>query len=398
VRKLLFWLHLVVGITAGIIIGIMCVTGVLLTYEKQVLAWADGGYFEQAGKAEPGQPRVPITALLANIQTAAGAAPTNLTYYAESPVISAAAGGTTWYADSSSGDVLGASSATLRSFFRKVTDWHRYVALSGDSRPLGKSITGAANLLFLFVVVSGAVLWLPRTLSSVRSAVWFRPKLRGKARNWNWHNTFGVWAAIPLFLVVLSATVISYPWASSLVYTITGTEAPAPQGNAGGSRAAAREQSAASTIRVQDIRGIDALMHHANTTMPDWKTIALRMPATESAPLVFTVDRGRPGQPQHRATLTIDRETGNVANVERFEDMNSGRRWRSWLRYVHTGEYYGTIGQAAAGLASFAGVMLAWTGFALAIHRFLAWVRRLRPVREPIPATQAYDREPPRIA
>ena len=40
-RTGLFWLHLVAGVVAGAVILIMSVTGVLLTYEKQVTAWAD---------------------------------------------------------------------------------------------------------------------------------------------------------------------------------------------------------------------------------------------------------------------------------------------------------------------------------------------------------------------
>ena len=70
---------------------------------------------------------------------------------------------------------MGQSSQKVRAFFRSVTDWHRYVAMSGDSRPTGKSITGASNLIFLFVVVSGAVIWW-------RAAIgWFKGGLRGKA-------------------------------------------------------------------------------------------------------------------------------------------------------------------------------------------------------------------------
>src|SRR5215212_303454 len=38
-RKVIFWCHLAAGVTAGIVILIMSVTGVLLTYERQVEGW-----------------------------------------------------------------------------------------------------------------------------------------------------------------------------------------------------------------------------------------------------------------------------------------------------------------------------------------------------------------------
>ena len=39
-RKIIFWCHLAIGVSAGVIILIMSVTGVLLAYEKQITAWA----------------------------------------------------------------------------------------------------------------------------------------------------------------------------------------------------------------------------------------------------------------------------------------------------------------------------------------------------------------------
>jgi hypothetical protein len=44
------------------------------------------------------------------------------------------------------------------------------------------------------------------------------------------------------------------------------------------------------------------------------------------------------------------------------------------------------IGQTVAGIASFAGVMLVWTGLALSLHRFIAWIRRA--AGKPDPAVQ----------
>ncbi len=56
--------------------------------------------------------------------------------------------------------------------------------------------------------------------------------------------------------------------------------------------------------------------------------------------------------------------------------MDQGLRARIWLRFVHTGEYYGLAGQTIAGIASAAGVILMWTGVALAYRRFRAWLKK----------------------
>ena len=43
-RTLIFWPHLIAGVVAGAIVLLMSVTGVLLTYERQLIAWSDSGF------------------------------------------------------------------------------------------------------------------------------------------------------------------------------------------------------------------------------------------------------------------------------------------------------------------------------------------------------------------
>jgi uncharacterized iron-regulated membrane protein len=56
----------------------------------------------------------------------------------------------TLYVDRYTGALLGEGSHGVRAFFRKVTDWHRWLASEGESRVLGRGVTGACNLAFLF--------------------------------------------------------------------------------------------------------------------------------------------------------------------------------------------------------------------------------------------------------
>jgi hypothetical protein len=89
----------------------------------------------------------------------------------------------------------------------------------------------------------------------------------------------------------------------------------------------------------------------------------------------------------------LDRATGEVARWEPFLSYTRGRQLRSILRFAHTGEVAGIVGQTIAGLVSTGGAVLVITGLALAIRRFLAWVARrskssqpgLIHVSEPIP-------------
>lgn len=105
--------------------------------------------------------------------------------------------------------------------------------------------------------------------------------------------------------------------------------------------------------------------------------MSVRLGGSPTSPLVISLDEGYGGQPQLRRTLTIDRVSGAVVKAETFDDLGPGRRARSWLRFAHTGEYYGLTGQTIAGLVSAGGAVLVYTGIALALRRLWAWRRRL---------------------
>lgn len=369
-RKILFWSHLTCGVVAGVVILTMSVTGVLLTYEKQFLFWADTRNYDIQPPADGS--RMSIEELVARVRVTASASPVAVTVRAAktAPVALSIAGGKTLYANPYSGEILGDGAPGVRKLFGRITDWHRWLGVVGAGRNTAKAITGACNLAFLFIVVSGLYLWFPRQLTwaQVKNVIWFRRGLPGKARDFNWHNVIGFWSLIPLFLVVVSATVISYPWASNLAYRIAGEAPPVPA--APGPPAARPAAPEISTSGVND------LFARAADFTPGWQSINLRLPASDAAPLTFAIDHGMGGEPQKKANLTLNRQTGEVIKWEPFTSFGPGRRFRTILRFTHTGEILGVLGQTVAGIVTLGTVFLVWTGIALALRRFTAWRAR----------------------
>ena len=373
-RKIIFWCHLPVGVVAGLVILLMSVTGVLLTYERQITAWAD----TRAYRALPpqGTARLPVESLLARVAEAQPDSALSAVTLRSDPSAPAAiglAGGRTVFVNPYTGEILGEGSTRVRKFFRFILDWHRWLGAQGEGRATARAITGASNLGFLFLVVSGFYLWWPRrwTWSQVKSVLWFKGGLPGKARDFNWHNVIGFWSALPLFVVVLSAVVISYPWASNLVYRLAGEPPPPP-------RAAPAQPPAEVPASNTDLSGLDGLWARAEQQMADWQSISLRLQGSAAEPAVFTIDQGDGGQPHKRAQLVLDRKSGEVVRWEPFSSYTPGRQARSLLRFAHTGEAAGIFGQTVAGLVSAGGAVLVWTGLALMWRRFRAWQSRLR--------------------
>jgi uncharacterized iron-regulated membrane protein len=127
-RKIIFWLHLSAGVFAGIVVLIMSVTGVALTYEKQMLAWADLRDYRKPPPSLEAQ-RLPIEDLLAKVRAQRGELPATVVIRRapEDPVGFAYGREATVYVNAYSGEILGEGSAGLRSFFRVMTEWHRYL-------------------------------------------------------------------------------------------------------------------------------------------------------------------------------------------------------------------------------------------------------------------------------
>jgi uncharacterized iron-regulated membrane protein len=289
------------------------------------------------------------------------------------------------------GAVLGDASPQLRKFFRSVTAWHRWLGVEGQGagREVARLFTGWGNFLFLVIILVGPILWIPRTWTraQLRAVTLFKGGLRGKARDFNWHNVIGIWCVVPLILIVASALPMSFPWANAALYQMVGETAPEP----GRGPQAPRDRVGSDTRRGNDRRSdrpvaradtasqtLNALWQRTEREVGNWRSISLRLPNDANGPVTFTIDRGTGGQPQLRSTLTVDRSTGDVIRSDTFETQTLGRRLRTFARFAHTGEFFGIAGQTIAGLASAGAVVLTWTGVALALRRFGAWRKRRR--------------------
>lgn len=287
----------------------------------------------------------------------------------------------TVFVDPYTGTITGESNKAVRGAMSTLREWHRYLAMSGDQRPIGKALTGAANLIFVLLAISGLYIWLPRILTwkRVKPVIWFRGGLRGKPRNFNWHNVIGFWTSLALVVFTLTATVMSYQWANDLLYTLTGNEAPSSQSRPpGGTQKEERHYAYPENL--------NALWLSAEQQSPTWKSISLRLPI-ENNSAAFTIDEGIYWNIFGRSSLTLDATTAAVSKWDPYSQRNGGQQLRSWFRFLHTGESLGLTGQIIGLIACIGGAFLVWTGFSLSFRRFAKWVRKRRA------AAAVYGRE-----
>jgi uncharacterized iron-regulated membrane protein len=374
-RKLIFWTHLTAGVIAGLVILAMSLTGVLLAFQRQVLSWADRDL--RATAADARRAPLAVSALVAAAsKVSPDAKPSNVTVRSDprAPATVAFGRERTLFVNRYTGAVLGEGAKGVRRFFRVNEDVHRWLALSGDSRQTGRKVTGISNLTFLFIVCSGLYIWIPKRMSrrALRNVTLFRGGLRGKARDFNWHNVLGIWSFLPLVAIVFSGVVMSFPWATALVYRAFGDEPPRAEGSA--PPEGANRERAARTVAPPLDRLWGVAVANAAQAAPGWQSISVRLPLPAKGPVTFALDRGNGARPDKRSQLLLDPASGSVVEHKTYAKQTSGQRARAWLRFIHTGEAGGWTGQTVAALASAAAVVLVWTGIALALRRLRRWL------------------------
>jgi uncharacterized iron-regulated membrane protein len=367
-RRLLFWVHLSVGVIIGLVIGFLAVTGSILTFQPQIVAFAE----KSAQVASPTQgPCVAPSDLLKNASNYRPGSATSLVLFSDPhrPGEVSFGADSVVLVNSCDGQVIGNGAGKLRGFFSSVRDLHRWVALNGVRHERLRSIKDFCVFAFVFMILSGLVIWFPRKLAwqHLRPAVFFRRDLRGRAREWNWHNVFGFWMATPLAVIALSGTIMAYPWANALLYRAAG-DRPTER--------AETEQRRAKPLPADKFASLDLAIRAAMTQDAKWQSLEMRLPSDKDPNVAFRLDEGDGSDPRQRMQVVLARTDGHVVRVESFSNNSPGRRWRLYARFVHTGEMFGTAGRIVALLACISAFMLVWTGFSLSLRRLASWRRR----------------------
>ena len=349
----------------------MALSGMLISFQPQIVEWAERD-LRIVNPPGTGAPRLSLDALVAKASEASPKGRPRAVTLNSDPAASIAVAfgkeGGNIYLDPYSGKALGGESKAGL-FLKKVENWHRWFG----SKKIGQPITGAACLFFFFLLLSGLYLWWPRnrTRAGFRSAATPIFKLKGKAREWNWHTTVGLWAAPLLLVTTLTGTLIAYRWANDFLFILTGNEPP-PKPPEEGKRAGGKEGRKEGMPSRDAVPGasLDSLWAKAESQVPLWSSINLRFPQKPGGP--FTAAIIEPGFSRRyaRSMLTLNAATAEVIKWEPYSEQNLGRRLRSWIVPVHTGRAVGAPGQLAALLSACAAALLIWTGASMAFRRF----------------------------
>jgi uncharacterized iron-regulated membrane protein len=370
-RRLLFWSHLTVGLVVGLIIAFLAVTGCLLAFQQQITDWAERGTRVHERKVE-------ACLLPSQILKAAGDVrhdnPISWTSFSNptKPTEISFSKGVVYLVDPCEGRVLDSQAGHLRTFFLSVKDLHRYAAWEGVKHENLRTIKDACVLGFVFLMLTGMVLWFPRKWTSKHVRVAMMPRWTGpgRASEWSLHTVFGFWLCLPLFVIAATGLIMGYLWANNLLYRISGDPVPAVR---------AERNVDTNPLPVSRYEMLDQLISRASKQDPAWRSLLLRIPSAKGKDVTITLDSGDGRDPRTKSQLILNRKTAEVIRWDRFQDNVRGRRWRLYARFIHSGELFGLPGQIVAFISSLGALLLVLTGITLSLRRYSAWrVRRKR--------------------
>lgn len=227
-RKTLFrrvndWLHLWLGLTSGIIVVIIALTGCIYAFQEEISDLTQPYRFVKAEN----RPFLPPSAMRQAAAPLAG----------ENPVLGVTYGHTgrsaiTAYMDKEDGYTLiymnpytGAilkEKALKHDFFRFILEGHFNLWLP---RPIGQPIVATATLIFILLLISGLIMWWPKRWNRANRNKSFKVKTGGSAKrlNYDLHNVLGFYAMTIALVLGITGLVWGFQWFSkSYFYTVTG--------------------------------------------------------------------------------------------------------------------------------------------------------------------------------
>lgn len=364
-RRWVFWTHLFTGLIASVVVLVMAFTGLLLTYERQLKELSEMAYSQTVSYK-----KAPITTD-AVVEILQQLHPTEPHIYVrqvnrEGAAIPAWAGKHSYLIHPYTGEILREGEGIVEEAFHVITDLHRYLLFQGEYRGIGKTITAYSNLALVFLVLSGLYIWLPKrfSLASLKQQLTLRDKYTNKHhRRRHWHFVFGMWSLPALFVIALTATLFHFQWANQLLYGFFGEAIPERE------KPEMVETLDADSVKYHQL--LDIAITHANDNgYEDWYSIWMEIGKHEGEAR-FYIDKSIGHRQELAYSLYVDTRSADIVRELRKADWSPGNQAWGTSRFLHTGEYFGFIGQTLAGLASLLCCILVYTGTLLGIKRLM---------------------------
>jgi len=240
-------------------------------------------------------------------------------------------------------------------FFYQVFALHRW--LLGGEKSIGKLIIGISTVIFLFILITGIILWWPKTKKILKQRLTVKWDAGWKRINHDFHLVFGFYSAIFLFIFAFTGLAWSFEWFNNGIYKVTNSplKPPAPP----------KSEYVAEAKRISFNEALAA----AKTVYADASFYNISMPKDSTDAINVSALRLDPAHESATDAVYIDQYSGAILGKLAFEERSLGARTRSYFKPVHTGSIWGTPSKILAFIVCLLGVTFPITGVIMWINR-----------------------------
>ena len=227
----------------------------------------------------------------------------------------------------------------------------------------GLKVNGVVGGVLVLMSLTGLVAWWP-TRGRWRNSLRINTSASWKRITWDLHAVMGFVSSLVLMLFGLTGVFYGFraPMTQVLLWSVNGAPpTPAPK-----------------STRAASLATIDAVLRSASEAVPNARILALRTPASPTSPWVASASiRNHSGEGEDR--IYVDAGTAEVLRIDRPSEMPRGARILEMVNPVHLGTFGGVVTRALwflfglVPLALFATAMVMWWNRVLAPR----WRRRI---------------------
>ena len=401
-KKIFRKIHLWLSVPFGLIITLVCFSGAMLVFENEANEWFRRDlYYVETVKESP----LPMDKLLEKVATTL---PDSVSVTGVS--ISSDPGRAyqvslskprraSLYVDQYTGEVKGKSERS--GFFMFMFRMHRWLLDSmnpgNEGIFWGKMIVGVSTLLLVFVLISGIVIWWPRTRKALKNSLKITAT-KGWRRFWyDLHVAGGMYALIFLLAMALTGLTWSFPWYRTAFDKVFGVEVQqrAAQGHEQKSDAQKRNTKLAAH-REKKREGNEVRkgersrrpennhsdMYSVTSPFVYWQEIydKLRRQNPEYKQISISsgtasVSFNRFGNQRASDRYSFNTDNGEFTETSLYQHQDKSGKIRGWIYSVHVGNWGGMFTRILTFIAALLGSALPLTGYYL-------WIKRLIKVRK----------------
>ncbi len=397
-------IHLWLSVPFGLIITIICLSGASLVFETEISELTNRSlYFVDKAGEDP----IPAEELLAMVSVTLpdSVSATGINIFSDPrrayQVTLSQPRRASVYVDQYTGEVKG--QYNRGGFFTFMLRAHRWLLDSmkpGEGVFVGKLIVGISTLAFVLVLITGIVIWIPKTVKALKHRLQISTH-KGWKRFWyDLHVTGGIYAVVFLLAMALTGLTWSFPWYRTGFYKVFGATTQQQslgrqggEGNTGqgGNTAKAGQQQAGGR---QGQPGGESGKQGTGKILPEspfahwqqvYEEIAVQNPDYNRISVSAgsaNVSYSRWGNQRASDRYTFDKATGTITGASLYKDQERSGKLRGWIYSVHVGSWGGLFSKILTFLAAFIGGTLPLTGYYL-------WIRKMMNRRKVAKTLQA---------